>query len=163
MLLTTKNKIYRLKFGLMGLILLREKPNNIAELNHLLYCGLISQHPNITNDEINDIIQENDLSFLEPPIILSNNELRELYTKAVGEMGITLLDFYNLTPEEIEWGYEGYLRRKETEANLIKIAIINSNNDELIRLVEDKGYVVGNLTEREKYLQMCYEEMNNEL
>lgn len=58
-----------------------------------------------------------------------------------------------MTPEEIEWAYEGYLRKKETEANLMKIAFL-SNNDELIRITEDKGYVIGNMVEREETLSM---------
>ena len=53
-----------------------------------------------------------------------------------------------MTVEEIDFSYEGYLRRKETEANLTKIAIMTSNNEDLIRLTDDKGYSIGNLKER---------------
>ena len=44
-----------------------------------------------------------------------------------------------MTQEEIEWAYEGYLRRLEVNANLTKTAIaeVLSNNNELIRLTED--------------------------
>jgi hypothetical protein len=53
-----------------------------------------------------------------------------------------------MTVEEIDLAYEGYLRRKETEANLVKIAILTRADKDLIRLTEDKGYQVGSLTER---------------
>lgn len=60
-----------------------------------------------------------------------------------------------MTPEEINVAYEGYLRKKETEVNLTKLAIMEgiSNNNQLIRLVEDKGYSIGNLEERENTFQ----------
>lgn len=56
-----------------------------------------------------------------------------------------------MSPQEIELAYEGYLRRKETEANLIQIAIKKNleGTTELIRLTADKGYIVGNDFERE--------------
>lgn len=78
-------------------------------------------------------------------------------------MGIAPTDFFQMTPEEIEWAYEGYLRRKETEANLMKIAFM-SQDEELIRLTEDKGYTIGSSLEREQALEMFKrEENNNEL
>ena len=45
MFLRTRKKIYELKFGLRGLILLRENLDIVAtkNLEFLLYCGLISQ------------------------------------------------------------------------------------------------------------------------
>ena len=58
-----------------------------------------------------------------------------------------------MTVEEIDLAYEGYLRKKEIEANLIKLAIATSTSEELIRLIEDKEYTVGNLQERSK----CFE------
>ena len=85
------------------------------------------------------------------PAFLSPYLIQGLYTKAVGEMGIAPPDFYNMTQEEIDWAYEGYLRRLETNANLTKTAIaeVLSNNNELIRLTEDQGYTVGTEEERE--------------
>jgi hypothetical protein len=121
----------------------------------ILYCGLVSKQPAITFQEIDEIINECDLSNLDiAPTILSLFEVEELYTKAVGEIGITPNDFYSMTPGEIDLAYEGYLRRKETEANLIKMAIITSQDDELIRLTEDKGYSVGNKAEREEVFRL---------
>lgn len=157
MFLRTHRKIYEFNFGLKGLIIMRENANLVMEKDKrfILYCGLISKQPTITFQEINEIINECDLSTLDiTPTILSVYEVEELYTKAVGEVGITPNDFYSMTPNEIELAYEGYLRRKETEANLTKMAIITSQNDELIRLTEDKGYSVGNKAEREEVFRL---------
>ena len=157
MILKTQNKIYQVKFGLKGLILLNQFSNNLTDqkepdLAFLLYCGLCHL-PHISFNDIETILAECDLSSLSSPRIPSLLEIQELYTKAVGEIGIAPTDFLLMTPEEIEWAYEGYLRRKETEANLMKIAFM-SQDDELIRLTEDKGYTVGNLQEREQVLKM---------
>ena len=57
-----------------------------------------------------------------------------------------------MTPKEIELAYEGYLRRQETTANLTKIAVLEAlnNNQDLIRIIEDKGYIVGSEEERNR-------------
>lgn len=157
MFLRTSRKIYEFKFGLKGLMIMRENANSVmaSDKRFLLYCGLISSQPAITFQEIDEIIKECDLSKLDiSQTILSLFEVEELYTKAVGEMGIAPNEFYSMTPGEIDLAYEGYLRRKETEANLTKMAIISSQNDELIRLTEDKGYSVGNTAEREEVFRL---------
>jgi hypothetical protein len=157
MFLRTNRKIYEFKFGLKGLIIMRENANLVmaSDKRFLLYCGLISSQPAITFQEIDEIIKECDLSKLNiSQNILSLFEVEELYTKAVGEMGIAPNEFYSMTPGEIDLAYEGYLRRKETEANLTKMAIITSQDDELIRLTEDKGYSVGNKAEREEVFRL---------
>jgi hypothetical protein len=157
MFLRTHKKIYEFNFGLKGLIIMRENADLVManDTRFLLYCGLVSRQPAITFQEIDEIIEECDLSKLDiSQTILSLYEVEELYTKAVGEIGITPNDFYSMTPGEIELAYEGYLRRKETEANLTKMAIITSQDDELIRLTEDKGYSVGNKAEREEVFRL---------
>ena len=157
MFLRTNRKIYEFKIGLKGLIMMRENADLVmaSDKRFLLYCGLISSQPAITFQEIDEIIKECDLSKLDiGQNILSIYEVEELYTKAVGEIGITPTDFYTMTPHEIDLAYEGYLRRKETEANLTKMAIITSQDDELIRLTEDKGYSVGSKAEREEVFRL---------
>ena len=157
MFLRTNRKIYEFKYGLKGLIIMRENADLVManDTRFLLYCGLVSRQPAITFQEIDEIIKECDLSKLDiSQKILSFFEVEELYTKAVGEMGIAPNEFYSMTPGEIDLAYEGYLRRKETEANLIKMAIITSQDDELIRLTEDKGYSVGNKAEREEVFRL---------
>ena len=158
MFLRTHRKIYEFKFGLKGLIIMRENADLVMakDMRFILYCGLISSHSAITFIEIDEIIQECDISKIDITTLhlLSIYEIEELYTKAVGEIGIAPNDFYSMTPGEIELAYEGYLRRKETEANLTKMAIITSQDDELIRLTEDKGYSVGSKAEREEVFRL---------
>lgn len=158
MFLYTRKKIYEFKIGLKGLILMRENASLLAmkDKRFILYCGLICQHPNITFPEIDEILEECDLSNLDVSqyTILSIYEVAELYTKAIGEIGIAPTDFYLMTPEEIDLAYEGYLRRKEIEANLTKIAILTQENDELIRLTEDKLYEIGSKAERQATFQL---------
>lgn len=152
MFLRTRRKIYEFNFGLKGLIILRENADLVManDMRFLLYCGLVSKQPAITFQEIDEIIEECDLSKLDiQPPILSLYEVEELYTKAVGEVGITPNDFYYMSPGEIDLAYEGYLRRKEIEANLTKIAIISQESEELIRLTEDRLYEIGNKAERQ--------------
>jgi hypothetical protein len=157
MFLRTHRKIYEFNFGLKGLIIMRENAELVManDTKFLLYCGLVSRQPTITFQEIDEIIEECDLSQIDiSPIFLSLYEVEELYTKAVGEIGIAPNDFYSMTPGEIDLAYEGYLRKKETEANLTKMAIMTSQNDELIRLTEDKGYSVGSKAEREEVFRL---------
>lgn len=155
--LRTHRKIYEFNFGLKGLILLRENVDLVMDNDgrFILYCGLVSRQPTITFQEVDEIIEECGLpDFDISHNFLSLSRVEELYTKAVGEMGIAPPDFYSMTPDEIDLAYEGYLRRKETEANLMKMAIITSHNDELIRLTEDKGYVIGTEAEREEVFRL---------
>ena len=157
MFLRTHRKIYEFNFGLKGLIILRENAELVManDIKFLLYCGLVSRQPAITFQEIDEIIEECDLSHIAiKPFIPSLYEIEELYTKAVGEMGIAPNDFYCMSPGEIDLAYEGYLRKKETEANLIKMAIITSQDDELIRLTEDKGYFIGSEAERKEVFKL---------
>lgn len=168
MFVRTRRKIYELKFGLKGLILLAENSNLVMtkDFEFLVYCGLVCQQPDITFQEIREIIEECDLSFFsQPSKLLSPYEIEELYTKAVGEIGMAPSDFFKATPEEIELAYEGYLRRKETEANLTKLAILTCGNEDLIRLTEDKGYSIGNISERNELFKKLNirEGLNNEL
>lgn len=158
MFLRTHRKIYEFKFGLKGLIIMRENADLVMakDMRFILYCGLISSHSAITFEEIDEIIQECDISKIDITTLhlLSIYEIEELYTKAVGEIGIAPNDFYSMSPDEITLAYEGYLRRKETEANLIKLAVISSDDESLIRLTEDKGYSIGNQAERDEVFKL---------
>jgi hypothetical protein len=158
MFLRTHRKIYEFKFGLKGLIIMRENADLVMakDMRFILYCGLISSHSAITFEEIDEIMQECDISKIDitTPHLLSIYEIEELYTKAVGEIGIAPTDFYSMSPDEITLAYEGYLRRKETEANLIKLAVISSDDESLIRLTEDKGYSIGNQAERDEVFKL---------
>ena len=75
--------------------------------------------------------------------------LQGLYSQAVGEMGIAPSQFWQMTAEEVELAYEGYLRRQELTANLTKLAFIEAlgGNTTPISLIEDRGYTYGSIQE----------------
>lgn len=150
MIFKTKNKVFQTKFGLKGLILLQENSNNVEDdLEFSLYCALVSSQPWVTLEDVREIIQKYNLTTFETPTrAFSLLEIEELYKKAVGEIGVAPSECLSMTPDEIERAYEGYLRKKETEANLVKIAFVGSGNDQLIRLTKDLGYSIGNMEER---------------
>lgn len=107
--------------------------------------------------EIRDLLQnieDNEgyqLAIDFPPYLFGQApfSLNGLYSQAVGEMGIAPSQFWQMTAEEVELAYEGYLRRQELTANLTKLAFIEAlNNDSnLISLVENKGYTMGSIQE----------------
>lgn len=150
MIFKTNQHLFQTKFGLKGLILLHEKSNNVEnDLAFHLYCALISLQPWVSLEDVREIIELNDVSsFKVPPKVPSLLEIDELIAKAVGEIGVAPTECLTMTPEEIERAYNSYLRKKETEANLVKIAITSRDNDQLIRLTKDLGYVIGNIEER---------------
>jgi hypothetical protein len=161
MIIRTPQKYFEVKFGLKGLSLLAQNLNLCEELNteFILYCGLISQHPDITNEEIALVKTAVDEGNLMPGIMsaiplpfTSFSKIGGLYTKAVGEMGIAPADFFKMTPKEVEDAYEGYLTRKEMEANLTKLAVGQAlkNIKDPIYLKEDKGYRGGSIKERQE-------------
>lgn len=150
------DKFYEFKIGLKGLELLGQNPslNEEENLDFILLCGLLKYSitvseiqkikENLTSYQIADIkIEANKFSPVSP------QELTELYARC-GELGLSPSEFFFLTPDEIDWLYEGYLRRKELECNVILTAINQSKNrpDELVQFVEDKGYSIGNMEER---------------
>ena len=81
---------------------------------------------------------------------MSQLEIDELYQQANGEMGLSLNDFYTMTPKEIETSYQGFINCNQLEVNLIKFVFVESlqGNLDTIYLTEPRGYEVGNLEER---------------
>ena len=164
MIIRTPQKYFEVKFGLKGLSLLAQNLNLYEEKNteFILYCGLISQHPDITNEEIALVKTAVDEGNLMPGIMsaiplpfTSFFDIEGLYTKAVGEMGIAPSEFFKMTPKEVEQAYDGYLTRKEIDANLTKLAVGQAlkNIKDPIYLKEDKGYTNGSLKERQATFQ----------
>lgn len=86
-----------------------------------------------------------------PPFLFEQApfSLQGLYSQAVGEMGIAPSQFWQMTAEEVELAYEGYLRRQELTANLTKLAFIEAlgGNTTPISLIEDRGYTYGSIQE----------------
>lgn len=101
---------------------------------------------NVENSEGNQLAIDN-----FPPHLFEQApfSLNGLYSQAVGEMGIAPSQFWQMTAEEVELAYEGYLRRQELMANLTKLAFIEAlgGNTTPISLFEDKGYTLGSIQE----------------
>ena len=107
--------------------------------------------------EIRDLLQNVENSegsqsaiSLTPLLEQAPFSLQGLYSQAVGEMGIAPSQFWQMTAEEVELAYEGYLRRQELTANLTKLAFIEAlgGNTTPISLVGNKGYTIGSSQER---------------
>lgn len=85
---------------------------------------------------------------------INDLEIEELYGMAIGEMGISLSDFYTMTPMEIGMAYAGYVKRKEMNTNLTRLAFANAleGNSQFIDLTGQE-YEVGSREEREETFQ----------
>lgn len=70
-------------------------------------------------------------------------------------MGISPDIFFQMSPDEIELAYQGYLRRQELQANLTKLAVAQAlnNNQDLIQIIEPEEYACGSKQERELTFQ----------
>ena len=149
---------YIFKLGLKGLGLLSQKSSiNEDDLEFVLFCGLVGQHPDISIREIQQIKQNLSKEQIDSILkfsIVSPYELTGAYSKC-GEIGISPSEFFLLTPEEADELYEGFLRRKELECNLLLIAINQSKNrpQELVSFIGNKGYEIGSQKEREHTFQ----------
>lgn len=87
---------------------------------------------------------------------LTELEKRQWYEKAVGIIGIQPSELSNMTTEQINLAYKGYLQRQEDTVNLMLLALLHSrssNKTELIKFVEKNGISFGNIEEREKTFQ----------
>lgn len=156
MILRVCGKAYLFEFGLNGLIYIRENLYTDENLEEILYLGLIKNQPFLTRDDISIISQnlndDNRLaikSYIAASPFISNIEVAGWYQQIVGEVGIQPSDFFNMTTEEMDLAYEGYIKRKETDANIYLLAMRSfQNKKQEIKLQEDKGYEIGSLEER---------------
>lgn len=169
MTLNINGKIIPLKIGLKGSILLNQEPNLNVETNpdFVLYCALIANDPSITVDDLRDIpaghrieLAREILTWPRP----TTEKVKELYSWAVGEIGISPADAWAMTEEEIDLAYEGYAHRQELTANLMLLVLKKAKHNawDNIELVEDKGYRVGTDKERLEVfanLGICQEEL----
>lgn len=157
MIIKADNKFYIFEFGLKGLMLLEDLlKQKEDEILMILYCGLLRNHPNVSLSEVELVsrnLTEEQKIFLRSykKKIISKEKVAELYAKAIGEIGIQPSSFWSMTEEEIDWAYDGYMGRKEAEANIMVMALdwSKENNPNLIRFTEDKGYEVGSIEDRE--------------
>lgn len=111
-------------------------------------------------DDVFEIVSKKGYSALEEEVNnylasydLDELQIQELYKQMVGEVGIQPKEFFHMSPEEMDWAYRGYLERKETDINLVLTALnkFKNNDFDLIRLVEDQGYTIGSIKERNEF------------
>ena len=157
--LEINGKIIPLKIGLKGSMLLNGKPNlNVEEdTNFILYCALLSNEPPITLKDLQElnipaserIMLANELLNYKRP---TNEKIEDLFQSAVGEIGLNPSEVWSMTKEEIDSAYIGYIYRQQLSANLILASLrktkINSWSE--IKLLPDKGYVIGTDKERQR-------------
>ena len=119
-----------------------------------MYCGLIACQPSIEFFSYSPKEKEDLLSSLNKVFSLdkvpTSQTIEDWYKKGIGEIGLSLTDFYCLTPYELDLAYEGYLRRMELQANLTRLSIIKAqgNDAQPIKIIKEKGYSLGSLKER---------------
>lgn len=175
-LITLNKDAYQVKFGMKSLITL-PKLSYIKDMKELLkqqFC--LSEVTRLDNTPLNyqekmnffeefvndtysaeimrDVLSEaKSLAFGE---YVEINEIiyQELFTKAVGEIGLSVNEFNSITPAEIDLAYCGYLKRKELEANCQLIALRKSKDSKanLISLLGGNGYNYISETERKEVL-----------
>jgi hypothetical protein len=112
------NKNIPLKIGLKGSMLLNEIANSNVEENTdlILHYTLLSNQPLVVLDYLRDLPagKRTEIAYeiLNEPRP-SNEKIKELYAQAVGEVGINPDAFWNMTEEEVNLAYEGYIHRQE--------------------------------------------------
>ncbi len=144
---------YWLKIGLKGIIYLQSLPEYkeedifVASIITLQELS-ISEAKSLFRRHGSDILFDMQTFFTSPFLSI---DVRDLYSKAVGEMGISPAIFFQMAPDEIELAYDGYLRRQELSANLSKLAFLQALNGDktTIKLLDDPEYKQGNIHERE--------------
>ena len=144
------------EFGLSGLIYLSKNSYSNENLIEVLYYGLIRKHPYLTSEDLTLISQnlsDEDKQAIKSLITevpsISDKEIAGWYQQMVGEVGVSPNDFYKMTPEEMDLIYEGYITRKENDANIFLLALrAFKNNEKEILLKEERGYEIGSIEER---------------
>lgn len=125
-----------------------------------MHYGLIANHPSIIffhfDDNERSYLLSGLLSIFSLEQVPSNQTIEEWYKKGIGEIGLSLSDFYCLTPYELDLAYEGYLRRMELQANLTQLSILRAHSSEIkpIKIIQERDYSLGSLEEREKTFKL---------
>lgn len=176
-LITFNKKAYTICFGIKSLIMLDEISyitdkrellkqqfciSNIAELDNtpllfeekaLIFDTYIKD--GLDCQMIEEVLSEAIAQSLGEYKEMTQELYNELFSKGIGEIGLTVDEFNSMTPVEIDLAYQGYLQRLETQANCILIAIRKSKNNKatLISLSGGDGYKHISNTERENVLE----------
>lgn len=136
-------------------MLLNGKPNLNVEENadFILYCALLSNEPHITLNDLRDIPAGQRVQLARELLAQprpTNEKIVDLYSQAVGEIGINPNNVWSMTEEEIGLAYEGYAHRQELIANLMILALHRADCKQwdIIELLENRGYTIGTEQER---------------
>ena len=163
MVLEINDKIIPLKIGLKGSMLMDEIPNlNVKDnADIILHLAISPDDLNITPKQLRDLVPATTLQDLAKELYnnyyVPQEDIRQLYSQAIGEIGIHPDGFWNMTKQEFDLAYQGYMRRKELEANLNLTALEKALNKDFsnIELEEDEqDYTVGSITERERIMKI---------
>lgn len=156
-LITIDGKDYWFKIGLRGIIYLQSLTE--YDESDFFVAGLITFDENHLSPAVAKKLYSKELFKRFVPSLVEqvsffSIDFQGLYSRAVGEIGIDPSIVLQMTPQEIELAYKGYQRRQEALANIIKLAVIESldNNQELIQLIEPDEFCNGNQLERS---QVC--------
>ena len=152
-LITIDGKDYWFKIGLRGIIYLQSLSQ--YDESDFFVAGLITFDENHLSPAAAKELYSKELfkrfvpSLVEQVSFFSIN-FQGLYSQAVGEMGIDPNIVLQMSPDEITLAYKGYLRRQEMLANLIKLSIEESidNNRAPIEIIEPEEFSIGNQIER---------------
>jgi hypothetical protein len=96
-------------------MILNETANSNVEENTdlILYCALLSNTPSITLNDLRELnMPAGERIQLAREILqskLTNEKIEELFSLAVGEIGISPQEAWLMTEEEISLAYEGYI------------------------------------------------------
>lgn len=152
-------KLVECRFGLKSLKILAESAYDIDKDSTLLwFIGSGNSH-----GELPESLKQDFKNFFNSIYIPSKQELEELYIRGLGELNIPLNVLNEMTPQEIQMAYQGYLRRQELQANLYKMAMMQalSKDEHLIELISS-NHLVGNQQERGRIFSELKEEDQHE-
>lgn len=120
----------------------------------------MTEQPDLKKEELIDLVALDEIPRIKDILktvfhrqdVPSKQQIEEWYKKGIGEIGLPLATFYCLTPYELDLAYEGYLRRMELQANLFKLSFLQAkkNNTDRISIIEDRGYNMGSIEERQE-------------
>lgn len=147
-------KIFWFKIGLRGIIYLQSLPE--INVEGFFIAGILTLQPEMSSLAIQRLWQSiDDTSVIEAMYNTyhpSFFNVRDLYSQIVGELGISPAIFFQMSLEECELAYQGYLRRQALTANLNKLAYMQAlagNYDE-INILPTLEYNDGDIKEREQ-------------
>lgn len=138
----TNGKTIRCRVNIYVLKMLSVQDYSIEDI----WFASTNTSPALLKDEI---LKEEFKVFLSQIPHLDQSDIEELYIRGLGELQIDICALEQMTPQELDSAYEGYLRKQELSANLIKTAILQSmHNDTSYIELNQQRVTKGELAER---------------